>query len=184
VSAFVRDLRKNLLHGSVVVPGWEVSSDQDSRYGKLKLSVWELLEIGKWTKESVNFLNKSPDKTIDLRKTIDAYNQKLNKYSRFISNVLAVNVTTAERDYFDIVDECSRLAKRQWFKIVAQILKGKNPYDYLHYTFQDYEVRQIMRLPRNSRQQIDLIISLKSAEVECDEELRRSLYHLFQVSDT
>ena len=77
-----------------------------------------------------------------------------------------------------------RDVRKQWVLIlIGQIGKGKDPYDYLHYYFDAEEVREIMRLPKHSKEQVDFMIGLKGAEIDCNEELRNRLYCVFGVDE-
>src|SRR5690606_33657588 len=99
-----------------------------------------------------------------------------------IEDLLARHKTEAEKDYYSIEDSYHRFASNLWAKLlVTQIGKNKNPYDFLHRFFNEKEVREILRRPNNSKEQVEYIISLRSVETACDDELRKALYKLFQV---
>ena len=38
--------------------------------------------------------------------------------------------------------------------------------------------------PRNSRDHVDLMVTLKSTEIDWDDDLRKTIYQLFGVSDS
>ena len=67
--------------------------------------------------------------------------------------------------------------------LIRQIGKDKDPYEYLHRFFEPEIVREIFRLPRHSKEQVDFMINLKASEFDCDDELRRLLYDKFEVKD-
>ena len=93
-------------------------------------------------------------------------------------------MTAAEQDFFNIEDSHRRFLKKQWITIfVDQIGKEKDPYDYLHRYFSPEEVREILRRPSHTKQQVDFMIGLKGAEIDCDERLRKKLYQKFEVRE-
>jgi hypothetical protein len=57
--------------------------------------------------------------------------------------------------------------------------KPPNPYDHLHRFLSPDQLHQVMSLPRKSKEQVDLIISLIDKEGACNEEIRELVYELF-----
>jgi len=141
-----------------------------------------LLSFGEWSSGAKVYLKEAEKGKIDIAKAIGEYNSGLIKFAQCIDDILARSVTDAERDYYDIEDSHKRLGSGQWKKIlVSQIGKDKNPYDFLHRYFRPNEVREILRRPKHSQEQVDYIIYLRSVETECHDDLRRKLYELFGV---
>ena len=184
VTFFVKDLRNNLSHGSVVIPEWEISSDFQNLSGSMKYGAKELLSFGEWASESKRYVSNANGGTINLSAVVGEHFKLLDDFDRKIQDLFAKNVTDAERDFFAIEDSHKRVMKTQWAKIqISQIGKNKDPYEYLHWFFNPETVREILRFPRHSKEQVDFIIALKAAEIDCDDELRRLLYEKFGVSD-
>ena len=52
VAVFVKDLRNNVIHGSVVIPQWSISTDFQNVSGSMKYEARELLSFGKWKSKS------------------------------------------------------------------------------------------------------------------------------------
>ncbi len=179
---FILSLRKNLSHGSVVIPAWTLTENQEGMSGNMVFEVEGLLSFGKWSSGAKVYLNEVEKGKIDIAKAIGDYNSGLIKFAQCINDILARSVTDAERDYYNIEDSHKRLGSGQWMKVLAsQIGKGKNPYNFLHRYFTPEEVREILRKPKHSQEQVDYIISLRSVETECDSDLRSKLYELFGV---
>ena len=182
VCAFIKDLRKNLSHGDVVIPGWNVTYDGSTSSGAMVLNIEDLLRVGSWDQHSkeyiYDFRNDGINVSIPVR---DCFNILRSMYNDTL-RIFARNISKAEWDYFDIEDEYKRRASRQYAKIlVKQAGQGKNPYDYLHRFFQPKEVREILRRPAYSKEQVDFMITLKSVEFDVDYELREALYDIFEV---
>ena len=85
-------------------------------------------------------------------------------------------------DYRQIEDSHKRVSRRQQAKVlVGQVWDGKDPYGQLHRFFDPEVLREILRYPRHSKEQVDFMIALKSGEIDCDDELRQTLYRVFGV---
>ena len=184
VTIFVKDLRNNLSHGSVVIPRWRISSDFRNLSGSMNYGARELLSFGKWKSGSKIYVSNANGGTMNLASVVGEHFKLLDEFDRKIQDLFAKNVTDAERDFFEIEDSYKRFAQKQWAKImIGQIGKNKDPYEHLHRFFKPETVREILRRPRHSKEQVDFIIALKAAEIDCDEELRRLLYEKFGVTD-
>lgn len=180
---FVKSLRRNLSHGSVIMADWNLTSDKDSKSGAMIFRVDELLRFGEWNAGAKAYLQSLTKGYVDTAEAMGSYNQGLIKFSRNMEDIFARNRTSAEIDYYNIEDIYRRTASGQWMKLTAtQIAANKNPYDFLHRFFNEEEQREILRRPNNSKEQADYIISLRSVETACDDELRAAIYKLFKVA--
>ena len=184
VTLIVKDLRNNLSHGSVVIPKWKISIVPKAFIGSMMYPKEELLAFGEWCSRSKRYIGNAEGDSINIAQVVGEHFHLLNKFDQSIQGLFARNVTPAEKDFFYIEDSHKRDARRQWILIlVAQIGKGKDPYDYLHYYFDPEGVREILRLPKHSKEQVDFMIELKGAEIDCNEELRNKLYCVFGVEN-
>ncbi len=184
VAVFIRELRNNLSHGAVIVPEWQISWRDGISIGTLKIGK-ENLKIGRWNSVSKAYIERSIGESIDLPVVVGEHFKMLKDLYEKIENLFARNVTDEERDFFEIEDLKRRKGAAQWITIlVTQIGKGKNPYDYLHRYFSSEEVREIRRKPFRSKEQVDYMISLKSVEFDCNDQLRQEIYRLFGVVET
>ena len=59
---------------------------------------------------------------------------------------------------------------------------GNNPYEFLHRFFDPETLREILRRPSNSKEQVDFIMALKAAEIDWDDELRDMMCRIFGVA--
>jgi hypothetical protein len=179
---FIKDLRNNLSHGSVVIPGWVITSDGQGISGAMAFQVDDLLSFGEWKSEAKRYIAQATDGKINIVEPIRAYFKMLTAFHTRLLDLFALNVTDAEQDYFEIEDTSRRWGNRQAVKVlVSQIGQGKNPYKYLHRYFKPEEIREIRRRPDHSVEQVQSIISLRSVEADCDDELRIMIYKLFGV---
>ena len=186
ISEFIRLLRNNLLHGEVVVPQWNITyeSQRQTSVGTMTYTAKELMTIGNWNKKSEKYISSFDGEKISLSEVVRDHFGCLNQLNRKMTDLFARNITETEKDFFGIEDSHKRERRGQWMKIlISQIGKGKDPYEHLHRFFDPETVREILRLPRHSREQVDFIISLKMSEIDCDDELRNLLYDKFGVTD-
>jgi len=182
ISIFINDMKNNMIHGSVMMPRWEIVYEPQELRGSMKYSKKELLSFGKWTSRAKRYINSVKSDKINLSEVTGEHFELLKDLDGKVQNLFAVNVTEAERDFFEIEDFHGRFQKRQWAKImITQVGKDKNPYEYLHLYFDPDAIREILRRPRHSKEQVDFMIALKAAEIDCDDELRHALYEKFGV---
>lgn len=181
INAFMKDLRNNLAHGSVVVPTWRMDFDANGSRGSMNFNPVELMLLGTWSAGAKRYIES--ESNLHLGKIVREHFKCVNLFSLALTDLFAKNISPAEEDYYEIEDEHRRGSQRQWFKIlVSQMGKTKDPYAYLHRFFTSSELRLILRHPKHSKEQVDLIISLKNSEIDCDDELRVMLYKMFGVT--
>lgn len=184
ISEFLRNLRNNLFHGRVVLPQWSVSFDtvRQTRSGSMRYPVEELTASGRWNNQALRYMQSSADGHLCLSVIVRDHFTLLNKLKTSLDALFARHMSQAEQDYWNIEDSHKRLVRKQWTRIlVGQIGKGKDPYDHLHRFFEPEALREILRYPRHSKEQVDFMINLKSDEIDFDLELRKMLYDLFGV---
>lgn len=185
-SRFVLCLRTNLSHGSVSIPGWQVTTNSDGSFGSVRFNIKALIDHGDWTQESIEFIRQREEKgSLLLAPILEEVTKALERFRTELKKELSVAVTPKEQDYYDIKDAATRRNSVQFLKIITQKFKANNrdPYRFLSMFFDDSQVRHIMRLPRNSREQVDYMLTLASHKFEIDEEARAKAYDLFDVPD-
>jgi hypothetical protein len=178
---FIKDLRNNLSHGAVVIPAWTINYGPDGTNGIMRFESEELLLLGKWCTKSTKMIREKTH--MHVGEIIFEHSKSITKFHNAIREIFARNISDAERDYFDIVDQRNRTHRAQMMSLlVQQIGRSKNPYDHLHKFFEPEHLRHILRLPKHSKEQVDLIIQLKSVEMDCNDSLRSALYKIFSVA--
>ena len=186
ISEFLRNLRNNLLHGQVTIPYWEISYDLEhgnSSTGSMMYNAKDLMRFGRWNEESRRYVLTFRDGKTHLSSIIREHFQLLSGICRAIDDVFSRHMTSCEKDFFDIEDTHKRKGRRQWTKvIVKQMASGKNPYDYLHKCFDPKTLREILRRPAHSKEQVDFIMDLQAVEIDWDHELRNMMYEKFGVA--
>ena len=183
ITVFIKDMRKNLSHGSVTVVHWQVSRDGEDVTGNMTLSAHDILEVGEWNRLSKKYISEAADGKINIADAVGEHFKLFKNFDQRLNDIFARNVTEAEADFYEIEDEHRRWGAQQWgHLLVSQIGRNRNPYDYLHRFFTPEEVREILRYPKHSKEQVDFIITLKSPHYACDDGLRKALYHMFGVT--
>ena len=187
VTVFVKDLRKNLFHGSVVIPRWQVSRNWQNSTGSMTYEKQELLGFGNWNTRSKEYVSKVSGREINLASVVREHFNLLETFNRRLQDLFAGNVSAAEKDFFEIEDSRKRILRRDLAKLtmsqMVHMFRNKDPYEYLHKFFDPATVREIMRRPWRSKEQVDFMIELKAAELDCDDDLRHLFYEFFGVGD-
>ena len=185
ISVFIRKLRNNILHGQVIVPQWEVlyRREEEDSTGSMGYCIEDLMQSGRWNDRSRNFVSSLRGENMRLSAIVRKHFRLLNDLFREVNHVFAKNISPSERDFYDIEDGYKREGRRQWAKVmVGQMASGKDPYDYLHRFFDSETVREILRRPPHSKEQVDFIMALKAAEIDWDDDLRAMMYDIFEVT--
>lgn len=184
VSHFIRYLRNNLVHGRVLIPEWNItySRERSISTGSMMYGKEELLISGKWNEQSRNYIQSTSGEEIQLSAVVREHFSLLNRLGTEMEDLFARNVSEAEKDYWKIEDSHKRSLRRQWTKIlVGQLPEGESPYDYLHRFFDPETLREILRREPNSKDQMDFMMTLKSKEIDWDDNLRKMMYKVFGV---
>ena len=182
---FVFELRRNLSHGSVVVPYWNIRNDGTGTTGTIHFSASELLAFGKWNAHVKAFLAQKGEDSFSISAITAHCAAGLAKFRRELDILFARHRTDAEFDFHAINDLGRRVRSRHWNKFVLKRVldKGVDPYAHLHRFFPPEETRRILEYPRHSVEQVEYIIRLREAENDIDDESRALLYQLFRVPE-
>lgn len=93
----------------------------------------------------------------------------------------------ALHDYDHIMQEKRNLNERQWWNamLVSWLRNWKtppNPHSHLHKYLTEEQMAQVNALPRNSKEQVDLVIQFVDKDDAIDDKLRALAYELFERS--
>lgn len=180
---FIYELRRNLSHGSVVVPYWNIRSDETGTNGTINFSAGELLAFGDWNTKVRTYLSAMSEDSFSISAITGQCAASLAKFRRELNILFARHRTDAERDFHAINDLSRRLGSKSLNQIVLKqvVAKGVNPYAHLHRFFSPEEVGRILEYPANSVEQVEYIIRLREAKTLIDPATRALLYQLFSV---
>lgn len=185
---FLKELRNNLAHGEVTMPGWRVTTSfgkgSAGTVGAIDFSASELLAFGEWTADVRAFLAEKDKDGFPISAVTAICAHGLSRFRADLALLFARNPSSAERDYFAIQDLGRRLLHRQSLKLFFRSIaeRGIDPYPHLQKFFDAETVRSILRYPPHSAEQVEYIIKLKEADTQCDDDLRLILYKIFGVT--
>lgn len=132
------------------------------------------------------FVNAASD-TIDIRALFIDYRARMAKFYRWLDSQLASESFVTLRDYDRILQERKNHGSRMsWNVLLGNWLRNwkvpPNPHDHLHKFLTPEQMDDIYKLPRNSKAQVDLVISYVDEANAIDESLRQQAYELFERS--
>lgn len=180
---FIFELRKNLSHGSVVVPYWNIATDDKGTNGNMHFSARELLAFGDWKSEGRKFLRDRDPDSFAITSITAQCAEGLAKFRRELELLFARNRSDAENDYNAILALARRVNGSSFAKLILNqaVLKGVDPYAHLHRFFSPEETVRILQYPPHSEEQVKFVIRLKESTFEIDDRLCSLIYQLFQV---
>ncbi len=183
---FVYELRRNLSHGSVVVPYWSVRTDEAGTSGSIHFSASELLTFGNWGADVKAYLGAMPDDSFSISAITAKCAEGLARFRRELNILFARHRTDAERDFYGVNDLSRRLTSGNLNKLILRqiIAKDVDPFAHLHRYFSPEESRRILEYPPRSVEQVEYVIRLREAQSTIDPETRSLLYQLFKVPVT
>jgi hypothetical protein len=85
--SFLFDLRRNLSHGSVVLPRWSIKISDGVESGSMKLNIKLMLALGEWSQTTKAYLSSIRDEEIDLTAEISKYNKDIRVYAEEMSSL-------------------------------------------------------------------------------------------------
>ncbi len=182
VSAFLKKLRNKLAHGDVTTASWTILQDKSGQKAEMVFHAEELLTFSEWGTKAEKFIKSARKGRIDVAETIEQYNKGWLRCARGIHRLIVENALPEENDYFNIKDSYSMQGKALMAGLLlAQVGTNLNPYHHLDKYFKPEEIREILRKPMYSKEQIDFMIGLKAAEIHIDDNLRTAIYKRFEL---
>ncbi|WP_156460401.1 hypothetical protein [Devosia sp. Root635] len=189
---FVINLRVLLHHLRIVDAGWNLTNSvRDGQSATFKLSKENLLRAiddfsGLASRASTWAFVNSHDKDLDLVDVFRAYRDRASRFHGWLRQELSSPELVALRDYERCLSERAKALSRVWWAaMLGNFLNWPappNPHHHLHRYLTRYELAQVRRLPRNSQEQVDLVIRLVDDKHAATDDLRRSVKILFDRS--
>ncbi len=181
--AFIIGLRNNLNHSMWSRPGWNIKYGKGERKTFWSLSRTSLLEHGDWKSEAKKYLLEAKEK-IDIGEMLKIYEKRIDDFYGWYFPVCEMIKPEEAKDYERCMNAVRTQNKKNEIKLwlgVALQLKDLDPYKHLDKFFNERQLQEILALPKHSRQQVDLMISLYDNYGVCDLELRNNAYQLFKA---
>lgn len=192
---FVIALRVLLHHLQIVEAGWNTSNSFSAGKAATFMLHKEAVEraVDQYSdkfggdKNALRVFVKAAPDTIDVKGAFEEYRRRLRSFYAWLSDELKADSLIALRDYDRIMLEKKRLNARMfWSALLVNWLRNSNsppnPHDHLDKYLTPEQIAQVYALPRNSNEQVDLIISFVDTDAAIDDKLRQLAYELFQRS--
>ncbi|NUQ36033.1 MAG: hypothetical protein HUU29_13960 [Planctomycetaceae bacterium] len=193
---FVIALRVMLHHLHVVEAGWSMTTSysegtKTATFKLCKATVQRVIAASperfmRPSDEAMLAYVDAASKSIDLREIFLDYRARIAKFHGWMKRELASDSLVALRDYDRILQEKVNADHRmQWKALMGNWLRWKvppNPHNHLAKYLTPKQLEQVYALPRNSKEQVDLVIRFMDKEGAIDEALRKQAYELFERS--
>jgi hypothetical protein len=193
---FVIGLRVMLHHLHLVEAGWSIQKNfsegtETATFKVEKHTVQRVIAENKdgfpapARKAMCAYVEAAPD-SIDLRAVFLDYRARLTKFHSWMKKELESNGLVALRDYDDLIRRKVAADQRmQWNALLGNWLNWKNPpnpHKHLPRYLRPEQLEAVYKLPRNSKEQVDLVITFMDTTGIVDEQLRQQAYQLFERS--
>lgn len=188
---FIKVFRNLIDHNHLFEANWQVNYDFEKGTKapafvldrqRLLIAIDENLE-GKERNTAHDYVTKHQG-NISLKPMFEGYRLRMRRFYAWFDEQLASPGYTALRDYERVMREQRNRAIRQWWNILLDTaLKNAStvdPHSYLPERLSAEQIAEVNTLPRNSREQVDLIIEYVDKENAIDDKLRDMAYRLFE----
>lgn len=188
---FVQNLRVLLSHIRAVEVGWNLAdSIAEGKSATFKLDKVALLnaidDSDLSHKPKTRQYVQSAGDILDLRTIFKNYATRVAKFYTWFEHELASSSIVELRDYERCLIEIDRCTSRMmWNAILGNVLNWKvrpNPHHYLVLFLTKDQLAEVRRQPRNTKQQIDLVIKLIDQNLAITDGIRDQVYRLFEHS--
>lgn len=182
---FMQKLRAALHHEHFVKAGPSITyAASESHETKLYLDCRQLLRLEKIQEKDIVFKYvEDSGVRIDVQEVFKRYLVIVKDFYKWLLNQM--DMSSKFVDYRRCVLERKNTLRRQSFKLFIDqwIKSGIDPYEHLDKYLNDDEIAHVKTLPHRSPEQVDKIIEFADKEGACNDELRKKIYELFEISD-
>lgn len=187
---FIKKLRNILHHVHLVEAGWNVhyGFGDGSKHASFRINKEALLRVvadnykGGQRAELEAFIKLWPEDIV-LKGLFMEYRRRLLQFYEWFDAQLASESLVELRDYDRIMLEKRKQSIRNtWNFLLAFGLQTKapiDPHNHLQNHLPPEAIAEVNKLPKNSREQADLIIKIVDKENAIDDDLKKKVYELF-----
>lgn len=195
----VVSLRVLLHHLHVVDAGWNLTSDYRSGT-KTASFVLDKEALGRIIAENKKGLTSAQSigatayidaqpSSIDLRQIFADYAARVDRFNDWLTSELQSESIVVLRDYDSIIQEKALRDRRMMYHaLLGNWLRNwerpPDPHNHLIHWLTAEQLEAVYKLPRNSREQVNLVISYADQEGVVDDYLREEIYELFRRSES
>ena len=193
---FVIGLRVVLHHLHLVEAGWStrhnfVDDGNQATFMVYKAVIEQVLTVypdrfGGAVNTAMNSYLAAAPSEIDLRAVFLDYRSRVAAFHGWMKKQLESDELVALRDYDRLLrDKINADRRMQWKALMGNWLNWKqapNPHNHLSKFLTPDQLEAVYNLPRNSKEQVDLVLGFMDDDQVVDESLRAQAYELFKRS--
>lgn len=179
----VLQLRNTLTHGWFVPANWLIRRSPEGESATFTLSRSEMLRSGDFSGVARDYL-LAVKENIDVRKLFEPYVAKVRSLYSWLWENLEDHLDPAVIEFRHCASQRQKNSVRTSWNLILQAVSNQeiDPYDYLEKYLTADELAEVLKLPHRSIQQVDKILSILDEYNACDDDLRKKIFHLFNVS--
>jgi hypothetical protein len=191
---FVIALRVILHHLHMMEAGWNLQTQfaggpKTATFTINKAKVQEVIadsgtSFSKASLKAIEAYIATAPENMDLRAIFLDYRARIDKFHEWMQK--EVSSAPHLRDYDRVVQDKKNFDQRLFWKaMIGNWLNWKpppNPHAHLARYLTPEQLEEVYKLPRNSKTQVDLVISYMDRDYAIDDELRQQAYKLFEAS--
>jgi len=190
---FVIGLRTLLHHIQIVNAGYQTSHSAAGKAATFILHKQEVEQALEDSREgfsasqqrAIDFYLAKAASNIDLRSLFELYQTRLKDFHAWLRQRLMAEVPPELQDYNRLILERKKESTRLWWNaLLGNWLRNwkvpPNPHHHLHKYLTAEQMSAVYSLPRNSNEQVDLVISYLDTDGAITEALRAQAYELFE----
>ena len=188
---FVIELRVLLYHVHVIEVGWNmtISFSEGTKTATFVIPKEVIKRVingkGNASARVLAYVDAASD-NIDLRTIFLDYRARMAKFHTWMKNELTSDSLIALRDYDRLIQQKVNSDRRIFWKaMMGNWLSWQtppNPHRHLPRFLLTEQLQEVYKLPRNSKAQVDLVISYMDKNNAIDDALREQAYVLFERS--
>src|SRR6266496_438457 len=180
---FIQDLRNVFSHRHLLNPGWQIIYKPGGKITRFILSKEDLNRYVEWCPLARRFMEKHSFE-IDVENLTSEYRLLVEHFHKWFRDAILAFVGNEIKEYTSYERILKGEQWRQYWRLYLNegIKRNLDPYNYLDRFLSPEEVERAKALPRHSREQADLMISMADEYNICDNEIRGLVYRLFGIS--
>ncbi|MBZ9993144.1 hypothetical protein [Mesorhizobium sp. BH1-1-4] len=185
---FVIGLRVILYHLHALAPGWLIEGNINATFTLNKDEVERIVEAYadgfSANLPAIKSYIEAASEHIDLREVFLDYRARMAAFNGWMKRELEADTLIALRDY-DALNERKVVADQRmfWKAMTGNWLRNwkvpPDPHDHLPKYLTQPQLDEVYKLPRNSKEQVDLVIAFMDKKGIVDDALRADAYELF-----
>ena len=179
---FIQGFRNAINHEHFLSPSWQVTYRPGEEKTQILLKKEVVARWDGWDALAMAFISKHSD-GIDIEKLILDYRNNVEDFHRWLRESMRSRAGPLIDEYLcykKILD--AEGARPKWRILLNEAInRGIDPYQRLDEYLTPTELEKIQALPKGSKEQVDLIISIADEYGACDDEIRALAYKLFNV---